>query len=72
MKKYRHKGIGKEAAVKVFNLFPGSWEISQWTNNLPAQQFWEKVVAEYTNNKYDTFSVMKENVVGFTFDNVVC
>lgn len=69
MKKYRHKGVGKEAAVKVFNQFPGVWEVAQWTNNFPAQQFWKKVITEYTNNNYDTFSVAKENVVGFIFEN---
>lgn len=69
MKKYRHKGIGKAAAIKIFDMFRGSWEISQWSNNLPAQKFWEKVVDEYTNGKYNTFTVTEKNVVGFTFDN---
>ncbi|MDE5577091.1 MAG: GNAT family N-acetyltransferase [Oscillospiraceae bacterium] len=71
MKKYRHKGVGKTAAVKIFDMFPGGWEISQWSNNLPAQKFWGKVVAEYTNGKYNTFDAAEKNAVGFTFDNSV-
>ena len=71
MKKYRHKGVGKAASMKIFDMFPGGWEISQWSNNLPARKFWEKVVVEYTKGKYDTFTVIEKNVVGFTFDNSV-
>ncbi|MBD5138920.1 MAG: GNAT family N-acetyltransferase [Ruminococcus sp.] len=69
MKKYRHKGVGKAAAVKIFDMFPGGWEVSQWSNNLPARKFWEKVVAEYTNGKYDTFTATEKDVAGFIFDN---
>ncbi len=36
---------------------------------LPAQKFWGKVIAEYTNGKYDMFTVMEANETGFTFDN---
>lgn len=67
MKKYRHKGVGKAAAVKIFDMFPGGWEVSQWSNNLPARKFWEKVIAEYTNGNYDTFTVTEKNEAGFTF-----
>ena len=67
MKKYRRKGVGKAAAVKIFDMFPGGWEVSQWSNNLPARKFWEKVVAEYTNGKYDTFTATEKNAAGFTF-----
>ncbi|MBD5145261.1 MAG: GNAT family N-acetyltransferase [Ruminococcus sp.] len=71
MKKYRHKGVGKQVSMKIFDMFRGGWEISQWSNNLPAQKFWKKIVAEYTNGKYDTFTVAEKNVVGFTFDNSI-
>lgn len=72
MRKYRHKGVGKAACIKVFDMFPGGWEISQWINNLPAQNFWKTVVTEYTNGKYDTFTVLEKDVVGFKFDNSPC
>ncbi len=69
MKKYRNNGVGRAAAVKVFDRFPGSWEISQWTNNLPAQRFWQKVVAQYTHGNYRTFTAPEKDEVGLTFDN---
>lgn len=67
MKKYRRRGVGKAAAVKIFDMFSGGWEVSQWLNNLPARKFWEKVVDEYTNGKYDTFTATEKNAAGFTF-----
>lgn len=69
MRKYRKLGVGKAVAMRIFDMFPGGWEISQWTKNLPAQRFWEKVVSEYTKGKYDTFSVAEKDVVGFIFEN---
>lgn len=56
-------------AKKIFDMFPGGWEISQWANNVPAQEFWKKIISEYTDGRYDTFAVPEENVVGFTFYN---
>ena len=69
MKKYRRQGVGKAAAAKIFDTFPGGWEISYWKNNLPAQAFWKQVVSEYTKGKYVTFTAAEKTVVGFTFDN---
>ena len=71
MKKYRRQGVGKTAAKRIFDLFPGGWEVSQWTNNLPAQRFWEAVIAEYTGGKYNTFTAADKNEVGFTFRNAL-
>ncbi len=69
MKKYRQKGVGRAAAMKIFDMFHGGWEVSQWVNNLSAQNFWRKVISAYTNGKYDTFTAAEANEVGFTFDN---
>lgn len=71
MKKYRHKGVGKVASMKIFDMFHGGWEISQWANNLPAQKFWKQVISEYTNEKYNTFTTKEKDVVGFTFYNTL-
>ena len=69
MKKYRKKGVGREAARQIFDMFPGCWEISYWTANLPAKTFWMKVVNEYTEGRYHTFCIREENIAGFMFDN---
>ncbi len=69
MKKYRRRGIGKQVAKKIFDMFTGGWEVSIWANNLPAQKFWKQIINEYTNGKYDTFTLSEENVMVFTFYN---
>ena len=52
-------------------MFPGGWEISQWVNNYPAQNFWKNVVSEYTNDQYNTFIAVENDEVGFTFNNSI-
>ena len=53
IRKFRHKGLGKRVAHTVFDLFPGPWQVRQLLENRPAQQFWQKVIAAYTNNKFE-------------------
>lgn len=48
MRKYRHKGIGKQVAFFLFNQFSGTWEIKQTSGNKIAYEFWRKVICEYT------------------------
>ena len=52
LRKYRRKNIGKEAAIKAFNLFVGRWRVSQFEWNIPAQIFWKKIINEYANDDY--------------------
>ncbi len=67
MKKYRKKGVGKYVAQKIFDMFPGGWEVSVWSNNMAAQCFWKSVVEAYTQGKYTTFTLSDKKIVGFTF-----
>ena len=52
MKKYRREGIGKAAAIKLFTLYKGNWQIHQRENNLPARGFWKNVIGEYTKGRF--------------------
>ncbi|WP_232700109.1 GNAT family N-acetyltransferase [Brevibacillus daliensis] len=52
MRKFKGKGIGKVAAMKIFDMFTGRWKITQIQKNYPAQAFWRGVISEYTNGKY--------------------
>ena len=56
MRKYRRRGIGKQAAFFIFDRFPGKWEVRQIRSNLEGYHFWKRVIAEYTNNQFtETF-----------------
>lgn len=53
LRKYRGQGVGKQAAFDIFDKLPSAWEIRQTPKNRPANQFWNKVINEYTNGKYE-------------------
>ena len=52
--KYRRNKIGKETAIKCFNMYKGNWEVSPSFGSEQAYTFWKKVIDEYTNknNKF--------------------
>ncbi len=53
MPSYRKKHIGKHVACRVFDMFPGNWQVRQTETNLPAQKFWRNVISEYTDGAFD-------------------
>lgn len=52
IRKYSGKGIGKRAAMELFELLPGKWHITQIEKNTPARAFWRKTISDYTNGNY--------------------
>ena len=48
----RRRGIGKAAAILVFNRFGGDWEIVEDEQNRAALVFWRRVLAEMTGGRY--------------------
>jgi predicted acetyltransferase len=52
MRKYRRKKIGQQMASRMFDAFPGRWNVEEMPENLPAQAFWRKVISIYTGGKY--------------------
>ncbi|MFC3749729.1 GNAT family N-acetyltransferase [Paenibacillus sp. GCM10012306] len=52
MKKYRRTGVGTWAAHKLFDMFPGDWKVSQVRANIPARNFWHRVIGSYTNGAF--------------------
>ena len=53
VRKFRKKGLGRRVAHTIFGLFPGSWQVRQLLENRPAQLFWRKVIAAYTNGQFE-------------------
>lgn len=52
LKKYNGKGIGKQAAINIFDRFKGDWKVTQIEKNYPAQAFWKSVIRNYSNHSY--------------------
>ena len=67
MKKYRRNGVGSFAAKAAFDMFKGTWEVCQMTNNTPARKFWKSVISEYAGNGYRECGTENDSMVGFIF-----
>ncbi|WP_055668593.1 GNAT family N-acetyltransferase [Desnuesiella massiliensis] len=52
MYKYRHLGVGKSVAMKVFDMFHGKWQLKRHPKNITSVEFWNKVISEYTGGHY--------------------
>lgn len=52
MQKYRRTGVGTWAAHKLFDMFPGDWKVSQVRANMPARNFWHRVIGSYTGGDF--------------------
>jgi predicted acetyltransferase len=53
LRKYRRTGLGAHVACAMFDRFPGTWDVRELPPNLPAQAFWRKIIADYTNGKFE-------------------
>jgi predicted acetyltransferase len=52
VRKWRGKGLGKQAGHAIFNKFPGKWQVRQMLDNRPAQSFWRKVIADFAEDGF--------------------
>jgi predicted acetyltransferase len=55
--KFRKNSVGSNAAKAVFAMFPGKWEVRQIAENTIAHIFWNKVINEYTNGKFQEITM---------------
>jgi len=56
---YRRRGIGTQIAQEVWRRFPGAWEVRVMETNIPARQFWERAIPEFTGDPIRTVKVEK-------------
>jgi len=64
-KEYRGQRVGLGAAIKVFEIFPGKWEIRQMVENQRAHVFWLKVINEYTRGSFKEIKMDNEKWRGW-------
>jgi predicted acetyltransferase len=60
MYKYRKTGVGTFVVKSTFEKYKGRWGLMYHPKNIPSKYFWNKVVHEYTNGKYETIKDNKE------------
>ena len=52
LRKFRRRGVGKQAAHRLFARHPGRWEVRELPSNMPAQGFWRRIIADYTQGDF--------------------
>jgi predicted acetyltransferase len=51
---FRLKGIAGKAMFRIFELYPGNWEIRPLDGSSDARAFWERTLEVYTGGNYRT------------------
>lgn len=69
LNKYRKQGAGKYMAQQMFEKFHGKWEIRTLLKNKNAQNFWRRVVKEYSSDNYNEMLIRNDTRYAFYFDN---
>jgi predicted acetyltransferase len=49
---FRRRGVGRLAVELILNRFAGRWEIVEYLRNPVAVAFWRRVVANYTQGRF--------------------
>ncbi len=49
----RRRGLGQEAARRIFRRFPGRWEVCEVPGNAPAIAFWRRTVGRFTGGRFE-------------------
>lgn len=42
---FRRRGVGRAVVCSILKMFPGSWEVEQWRDNVEAGDFWLSVLS---------------------------
>lgn len=50
--KFQGKGVAEEVAYRLWQKYPGEWELNVIPENTPALNFWRRVVSRFTNDRY--------------------
>jgi predicted acetyltransferase len=64
--RHRRRGVGRQAAVHIFDAFPGRWRVEQLRRNEPATAFWRRVIGDYTGGRYEESASYGHPVQTFT------
>lgn len=51
--RFQGKGIGKQVAQQIFDMYIGNWEVSVIPENKSALGFWEKTVSAYNKGNFE-------------------
>lgn len=62
MRCFRRQGIGAALARRVFDAYPGYWQITQLGPNRGAVAFWQRTVEAYTGGRFRSFETQEHGM----------
>jgi predicted acetyltransferase len=69
--RFRREGVGRDAATRLWDLFPGRWSVRVLRSNKNAYPFWKETIRVYTSSNYN--EQPPDGFIGgmytFTFDS---
>jgi predicted acetyltransferase len=68
----RRRGVGTEIARRVWNQFPGKWEVRVMEANRAAHRFWERAIAHYVGGEIAPVALQKDGEMWqvYSFESV--
>ena len=67
LRRYRHRGIGTELAVKVWRRCPGRWQIRVMEKNALARKFWKSSITKFTGLSARSTKFVADGVTWYRF-----
>lgn len=69
LNKFKGQGAGRFMANAIFELHKGNWEIRTLIKNIPAQNFWRKIMKEKMLNNYEEKYIRNNTRLAWYFSN---
>ena len=63
LRKFRTQGLGREAAITLFERYKGEWMLEQLLPNKTARIFWQKTLTSYMPDNFTT-EIVRNRVFG--------
>jgi predicted acetyltransferase len=65
---HRRHGVGRTAAHKVWQLFPGRWQVRVMGSNSAALNFWQRAIDTFTDRPIDPTSIDRDGKAWAVFN----
>jgi predicted acetyltransferase len=67
LRRYRHRGIGTELAIKLWGLCPGKWQIRVMEKNHSARSFWQSAITKFTGISAQPSTFVTDGMPWYSF-----
>ena len=70
-RKFRRKGVATDTVFRIFDSYPGKWEVDVWPENRAACSFWNSAISKYRGDNVSLTRAHNPNydceMISYTF-----